>query len=67
MAVQYRKMIKEDLDTFIEMRICQLREERGHGAGSATEDIDLKPALMDYYNRHMADGTFVSWLAVDGE
>lgn len=67
MAVQYRKMIKEDLDTFIEMRICQLREERGHGAGSAAEDIDLKPALMDYYNRHMADGTFVSWLAVDGE
>lgn len=31
------------------------------------ENIDLKPALMDYYNRHMADGTFVSWLAVDGD
>ncbi|MGN1165490.1 MAG: GNAT family N-acetyltransferase, partial [Lachnospiraceae bacterium] len=43
------------------MRINQLREE------GAEEDIDLKPALMDYYIRHMADGTFVSWLAVDGE
>lgn len=22
---------------------------------------------MDYYTRHMADGTFVAWLAIDGE
>ena len=43
------------------MRINQLREE------GATEDIDLKPALLDYYNRHMADGTFVSYIAVDGD
>lgn len=61
MTVQYRKLTENDLDTFIGMRICQLREER------ATEEIDLKPALFDYYKRHMADGTFVSWLAVDGE
>lgn len=33
----------------------------------ATEDLDLVPALMDYYHRHMADGTFVSWLAVDDD
>lgn len=61
MTVQYRKLTENDLDTFIGMRICQLREE------GATEEIDLKPALFDYYKRHMADGTFVSWLAVDGE
>ncbi len=61
MAVQYRKLTENDLETFIEMRICQLREE------GATEEIDLKPALLDYYKRHMTDGTFVSWLAVDGE
>lgn len=61
MVVQYRKLTKKDLDTFIEMRINQLREE------GAKEDMDLKPALQDYYNRHLADGTFVSWLAVDGE
>lgn len=42
------------------MRINQLREE------GAKEDIDLKPALLDYYKRHMKDGTFVSWLALDG-
>lgn len=61
MAVKYRKLAKKDLDLFIKMRINQLREE------GAKEDMDLKPALQDYYNRHLADGTFVSWLAVDGE
>lgn len=61
MEIQYRKMTLADVDTFISMRIKQLREE------GATEDIDLIPALKDYYGRHMADGTFVSWLAVDGE
>lgn len=59
MAIQYRKLTEKDLDTFIEMRIRQLREE------GAVEDIDLTPALKDYYNRHMKDGTFISWLAVD--
>ena len=61
MNIQYRKLTTADLDTFISMRIKQLREE------GATEDIDLIPALNDYYSKHMADGTFVSWLAVDGE
>ena len=61
MAIEYRKLTEKDLDTFIRMRITQLREE------GATEELDLVPALQDYYRRHMADGTFVSWLAVDGE
>ena len=59
--IEYRKLGKNDLDEFIRIRIAQLREE------GATEDIDLKPALLDYYNRHMADGTFVSYIAVDGD
>lgn len=61
MAIEYRKLCEEDFDIFIEMRINQLREE------GAKEDIDLKPALKDYYIRHMKDGTFVSWIAVDDE
>ena len=60
MSVSYKRLTEFELDTFIGLRIQQLREE------GATEDIDLKPALLDYYNRHMADGTFVSWLAMDG-
>ena len=61
MNITYRKLTENDLDSFIRMRISQLREE------GATEDIDLIPSLMDYYHRHMADGTFVSWIALDGE
>ena len=61
LEIRYKKLTKDELDTFIQMRIKQLREE------GATEDIDLVPALRDYYERHMTDGTFVSWLALDGE
>lgn len=56
--IQYKKLTKTELDIFIKMRIIQLREE------GATENIDLEPALYDYYTRHLSDGTFVSWLAV---
>ena len=59
MTISYQKLTNKELDTFIEMRINQLREE------GAKEDIDLVPALKDYYQRHMADGTFISWIAVD--
>ena len=56
----YRRMTASDIEAYIDLRVHQLREE------GATEDIDLRPALRDYYARHLADGTFVAWLAVDG-
>ena len=59
--IVYQKLTEDKIDTFIQMRINQLREE------GATEDVDLAPALRDYYVRHMADGSFVSWIAMDGE
>lgn len=61
MPIEYRRLTENELDTFIEMRINQLREE------GSKENIDLRPALKDYYLRHLVDGTFVSWLAFDGE
>lgn len=61
MNITYRIFTKDDIDRFIEIRIGQLREE------GATEDIDLRPALRNYYERHLADDTFVSWLAFDGD
>ena len=61
MAVEYRKLVEPDLETFMEMRIRQLQEE------GAEATFDLKPYLRDYYIRHLKDGTFVSWLAVDGD
>ena len=60
-VISYQRLTENELDTFIQMRIHQLREE------GAKENIDLVPALQDYYKRHMADGTFVSWMAMDGE
>lgn len=57
----YKRLTEEYVDTFIKMRIRQLREE------GATEDIDIVPALKDYYKRHMSDETFVSWIAMDGD
>lgn len=54
----YRKLEKEDLEVFINMRIHQLKEE------GAKETIDLKPYLAEYYNKHLSDNTFVSWLAL---
>ena len=50
MNITYKKLTVNDLDVFIKMRINQLREE------GAKEDIDLEPALKDYYLRHLSDG-----------
>jgi GNAT superfamily N-acetyltransferase len=61
MDVTYRRLTEKEIDTFISIRISQLREE------GATEDIDLVPYLKEYYSRHMKDGTFVSWIALDGD
>lgn len=58
--ISYKKLTEKELDIFIDMRINQLREE------GATEDYILIPNLNDYYKRHLSDGTFVSWLALDG-
>lgn len=60
MEIVYKKLTEDELDIFINMRIQQLREE------GATEEIDLVTPLKEYYNKHMADGTFISWLALDG-
>ncbi len=60
MEIEYKRLTPDRVDEFIALRIVQLREE------GAKEDIDLTPALESYYKRHMADGTFISWLALDG-
>lgn len=58
--LEYRRLAREDLPVFIRIRLTQLQEE------GAAPVVDLEPALWDYYIRHMADGTFVAWVAVDG-
>ena len=61
MEIEYKRLTEKEMNTFIDIRIRQLREE------GAKEEIDLVPALKQYYSRHMSDGSFVSWLAFDGE
>ena len=57
-----RRLTADDVPTFVELRIAQLLEE------GAQESCDLRPALFDYYQRHLADGSFFSWLALfDGQ
>ena len=59
MGIVFQRLTENELDIFIQMRIDQLREE------GAQEEIDLKPALKSYYQKHMTDNTFISWLAID--
>ena len=59
--ISYEKLTEKRLDTIVQLRIQQLRDE------GATEDFDLTPALMDFYKRNLANGSFVSWLALDGD
>ena len=67
MEIVFRKLTEAELETFIDMRIRQLTEEYESGGRVAPKNVDLKPALFDYYHKHMANGTFVSWLAMDGD
>lgn len=59
MGIVFRRLRAAELETFLELRIRQLTEE------GAEANVDLRPCLRDYYDRHMADGTFVSWVAED--
>lgn len=61
MNITYRKLEPADLPTFIQMRLDQLQEE------GAEPILDLTPPLYEYYTKHLQAGTFVGWLAVDGE
>ena len=66
MDISYKKLITSELDVFIDMRITQLTEEYVSSGQTVPTDVDLQSALKDYYNRHLTDGTFVSWIALDG-
>lgn len=55
--IVYKSLTPNKLREFIGLSIKQLLEE------GAREETDLRPALRDYYERHMADGTFVGCVA----
>ena len=59
--IEYKQLSENRIETFAAMRIRQLIEE-----GAAAEG-DLTPTLLDYYRRHLADGSFAAYLALDGD
>ena len=66
-TITYRKLTQSDLETFIGMRITQLTEEYTAEGREVPKNVDLAAALKAYYEKHMTEETFVSWLALDGE
>ena len=66
MEIVYKKLTDAELDIFIGIRIGQLTEEYLTAGKTVPEDVDLESVLKDFYHRHMADGTFVSWIAMEG-
>ena len=67
MKIEYKKLTEEFVDEVIRLRIKHLTEEYTAEGKLPPEGVDLESALRDFYQRHMADGTFVSWLAFDGD
>ena len=67
MDIVYKKFSENEIDEVIRLRINQLTEEYTNEGKEPPKDVDLESVLRDFYERHMADGTFVSWLAFDGD
>ena len=67
MEIVYKRLTEAELDTVIKMRIDQLTEEYTSAGKTVPEGVNLEMTLMDFYRRNMAAGTYVSWLAFDGD
>ncbi len=67
MNIEYKKMAAEDIDAVIKLRINQLTEEYAASGKQPPEGVDLETSLRDFYVRNMENGTYVSWLAFDGD
>ena len=67
MEITYRKLTKNELNEIIRMRIDQLTEEYLSSGKTVPEGVDLEESLRTFYERNMAAGTYVSWLAFDGD
>ena len=67
MEITYRNFTEADIETCIALRIKQLTEEYTSEGRMVPMDVDLESALRDFYQRHLEDGSFVSWLAMDGD
>ena len=67
MDIVYKKLTENELSRVIKMRIDQLTEEYTSVGKTVPEGVDLEAALLNFYKKNMAAGTYVSWLAFDGD
>ena len=67
MNIVYKRLTEKELDIVIKMRIEQMTEEYTSVGKSVPENVNLETALKDFYNRNMAAGTYISYLAFDGD
>ena len=67
MGIVYKKLSENELSRIIKMRIDQLTEEYISEGRTVPQDVDLEASLMDFYKRNLATGTYVFWLAFDGD
>ncbi len=67
MNIVYKKLTENELSEVIKLRINQLTEEYAEAGKTVPEDVNLEDSLLDFYKRNMTAGTYVSWLACDGD
>lgn len=67
MEIVFKKLTEKELDTVIKMRIDQLTEEYTSEGREVPKDVNLEEALRNFYTKNLAAGTYVSWLAMDGD
>lgn len=67
MNIVYKKLTENELSEVIKLRINQLTEEYAEAGKTVPKDVNLEDSLLDFYKRNMAAGTYVSWLAWDGD
>ena len=67
MDIVYKKLSENELSRITRIRIDQLTEEYISAGRTVPQDVDLETSLMDFYKRNLAAGTYVSWLAFDGD
>ena len=67
MKIEYKRMTEADIENVISLRVNQLIEEHVSEGRTPPEGVNLESALRDFYTKHMSDGSFVSWLAIDVE
>ncbi len=67
MGIVYKKLSENELSRIIKMRIDQLTEEYTSQGKTVPQGVDLETSLKAFYEKNLAAGTYVSWLAFDGD